>query len=126
MDGVKECVFGFPERNGVFGAVEPRVPEIEGLGVRCCKPQRTLDAGEIQAVDIEGLPKAAGRSAIVVDVIALAAFEYGEAGMPVGTRVPIDTAFVIPGPFRAKIRIADVGWVLIVQLRVAGHAEGTA
>lgn len=83
-----------------------------------------FEAGEVEALEIRGAPEVGGRGADVIDAVFFAALEDREGAAPGAGGVPIEPAFVAPGAFGAEERVADVAGVAVVEIRVAGEAEG--
>ena len=103
IGGVIERVLGIDTGRGILDAVQPAIAQVERLAGRESQAQRGLHSGEIEIVDVQGVPRTVRGSAVVIDAIAHTPVEHRQLAPHTRRRVPVEAAFIGPGALRQNI-----------------------
>src|SRR2546422_6792364 len=87
---------------------------------------RRLYSREMQLLDVGRAPDIGQRAAEIVDAVHLAPMEDHHLAAQLSAGVPIQRAFIAPGPLRTQVRAAQVGRIVIVEVRIAGNPKRAA
>src|SRR5436305_1950937 len=106
--------------------MQTRIAQIDLLARAHSGADRRLESGEMQALDIGRAPDIGQRAPEIVDAVGLPAMKYSQLAAQLPSGIPIERALVAPGAFRTQIRAADIGGIVVVQVRVAGNSKRPA
>jgi hypothetical protein len=124
MARVVEDVLGLECAEDRLRTIERGVGKLDPVGAWKGECGGGFNSAEDEALEICGPPQIGGTGAYEVDAITFAPFKGGKAGAPPGARIPIEPGLIAPGFFGPEGRIADIGWVPVVEIGVGGQAEG--